>query len=180
MRWAILMSKVHKNSPPKIILGACSGVHTWSLAIPCQACIFENATVFSAVHYAHDYFYCNYACDCFCYTWFLRAYQVPPYKPPPFPKILNISHLKDCWRMKHEQYIEACTVKWGDFDKRGDFDNSCYFTNTNTLPSYSSIFRLTSLISMEKAHKKMFYGSCYSTDGVCIFTKLYFPIDLYK
>ena len=22
--------------------------------------------VFSAVHYAHDYFYCNYAGDCFC------------------------------------------------------------------------------------------------------------------
>ena len=43
-----------------------------------------------------------------------------------------------------------------NFDKRGDFDNDCYFINTNTLPSYSSIFRLTSLISTEKAHKKMF------------------------
>ena len=25
--------------------------------------------VFSTVHYVHDYFYCNYAGDCFCYTY---------------------------------------------------------------------------------------------------------------
>ena len=62
---------------------------------------------------------------------------------------------------KHEKTIMVCsylnfpiqkipTVKWGDFD------NCRYFINTNTLPSYSSIFRLTSLIFREKAQKKIF------------------------
>ena len=51
---------------------------------------------------------------------------------------------------KLEIQCKKGNVKWGGFD------DGCYFINTNTLPSYSSIFRLTSLISMEKAHKKMF------------------------
>ena len=51
---------------------------------------------------------------------------------------------------KLEIQCKKGTVKWGDFD------NGCYFINTNTLPSRSSILRLISLISTEKAHRKIF------------------------
>ena len=45
-----------------------------------------------------------------------------------------------------------------NFDKRGDFDNDCYFINTNTLPSYSSIFRLIYIFNLHdgKSTQKMF------------------------
>ena len=53
-------------------------------------------------------------------------------------------------KCKGKQFTVKNAVKWGDID------NYCYFIHTNTLPSYSSIFRRTSSISTEKAHKKMF------------------------
>ena len=44
-RKAILMSKVRNSSAPKLILGTRWGMHTWSLAIPCQACLSINFKV---------------------------------------------------------------------------------------------------------------------------------------
>ena len=31
--------------------------------------------VFSAVHYAHDYFYCNYAGNCFCCSYLFDSFM---------------------------------------------------------------------------------------------------------
>ena len=31
--------------------------------------------VFSAVHYAHDYFYCSYAGDCFCCSYVCDSFK---------------------------------------------------------------------------------------------------------
>ena len=44
-RKAILMSKVRNSSAPKLILGTRWGMHMWSLAIPCQACLSINFKV---------------------------------------------------------------------------------------------------------------------------------------
>ena len=82
------------------------------------------------------FIHCNFFCQEYKFTYtYLLTYVKANKKQIKDLVAVSYKFLSEV-PSKLEIQCKKGNVKWGDFD------DGCYFINTNTLPSYSSIFRL--------------------------------------